>query len=129
MARDGGGVRVEGLSRVVRDLQGLGLEVSDLKDAFSTIAAEATERIVRHTPRKSGALVASVRGNRAKSKAVVRAGKAAVPYAGAINYGWARRGIAPSEFMQKGEQEYAPTAIKRLESEIEHAIKRRGLNR
>ena len=128
MARSDGGVRVEGLSRVVRELQGLGLEVTDLKDAFATIAAEASARVARYAPRRSGALAASVRGNRAKSKAVVRSGKAAVPYAGAVNYGWPRRGIAASEFMQKGEQEYAPTAVTRLETEIEHAIKRRGLN-
>lgn len=124
---DGGGVRVEGLSRVVRDLKALGLDVEDLKDAFSKIAAEATEAVIRYVPVKSGNLAASVRGNRAQSKAVVRAGKASVPYAGPINYGWSARSIEPALFMQKGDQVMQPIAVRRLEEEIEHAIRKRGL--
>ena len=125
MAR--GGVRVEGLSKTVRALQGLGLEVDDLKAAFSTIATEAADAITDKVPRRTGRLAASIRGNKAKSKAVVRAGRAAVPYAGAINYGWPKRGIAPSLYMQRGEQEYTPKAVNRLEEEIESAIRRKGL--
>lgn len=122
-----GGVRVEGLVQKVRQLKALGLEVEDLKGAFAKIAAEATEAVIRHTPKRSGKLAASVRGNRAQSKAVVRAGRAAVPYAGAINYGWRKRGIAPALFMQQGDIEMRPVAVRRLEEELEHAINRRGL--
>lgn len=122
-----GGVRVEGLSKAVRALQGLGLEVDDLKNAFATIATEATEAIASKVPRRTGRLAGSVRGNRAKSKAVVRAGKKAVPWAGPINYGWRARGIEPSLFMQRGETEYTPKAVSRLEQELETAIRRKGL--
>lgn len=118
---------MEGLSKTVRALQGLGLEVDDLKAAFSTIATEAADAITDKVPRRTGRLAASIRGNKAKSKAVVRAGRAAVPYAGAINYGWPKRGIAPSLYMQRGEQEYTPKAVNRLEEEIESAIRRKGL--
>lgn len=127
MARDAGGVRVEGLSQKVRALKAMGLEVDDLKDAFASIAEEAKARVLQHTPKKTGKLAASVRGNRAQSKAVVRAGKAAVPYAGPINYGWAARSITPSLFMQKGDAEMQPLAVKRLEQEIEKAIRKHGL--
>jgi hypothetical protein len=124
----GGGVRVEGLRQLVRDLKALGLEVDDLKNAFATIATEAAERIAARAPRgKTGRLAASVRGNRAQSKAVVRAGRAAVPYAGPINYGWHKRNITPALFMQRGEQEYEPTAALRLDSELDAAITRKGL--
>lgn len=122
-----GGVRVEGLTKVTRALKGLGLEVDDLKDAFATIAREATEVIARKAPHKSGRLASTVRGNRAQNKAVVRAGKSAVPYAGPINYGWPKRGISASLFMQRGDAEYAPQAVKRLEQELESAITRNGL--
>jgi len=122
-----GGVQVEGLSRVLRQLKDLGLEVEDLKAAFAKIAAEGAERVAAHVPRKSGALAGSIRGNRAQSKAVVRAGKAAVSYAGAINYGWPARGIEPALFMQQGDQEMQPIAVRRLEEEIEHQIRRKGL--
>lgn len=124
---DGGGVRVENLAQTVRQLKALGLEVEDLKDAFAKIAAEGADAVERHTPRESGALAGNVRGNRAQSKAVVRAGSAALPYAGPINYGWAARGIEPAEYMQKGDQEMQPVAVQRLEQEIEHQIRRKGL--
>lgn len=123
-----GGVRVEGLSRVVRELKALGLDVEDLKDAFATIAVEATNAVLKHTPRKSGRLAGSVRGNRAQGKAVVRAGRASVPYAGPINYGWPERGIAPALFMQEGDKEMQPIAVQRLEEEINRKIRQRGLN-
>lgn len=123
----GGGVRVEGLSRKIRQLKDLGLEIDDLKDAFASIAAEASARVARHVPTRTGRLAASVRGNRAQSKAVVRAGKAAVPYAGPINYGWPKRGITPALYMQAGDKEMQPIAVTRLEQGIEQAIRKRGL--
>jgi hypothetical protein len=122
-----GGVRVEGLTKVTRALKGLGLDVDDLKDAFATIADEAVERVKRYVPHRSGRLAGDVRGNRAQSKAVVRAGRASIPYAGPVNYGWPARGIEPAEYMQKGDQEMQPIAVRRLEEEIEHRIRIRGL--
>ena len=40
-------------------------------------------------------------GNRAKARAVVTAGRAATPYAGVQNYGWRRRNITPSYFLNR----------------------------
>jgi len=120
------GFRVEGLTKVVRALQELGLEVDDLKAAFAQLAAEGAEAAARHAPTRSGALAGSIRGNRAKSKAVVTAGRASIPYAGAINYGWPRRGIAASGFMQKADAEIRPKAVATLEAEINRAIQRKG---
>lgn len=121
------GLRVEGLNAAVRDLQRFGLEVEDLKAAFSKVAAEGARVAARHAPRRSGRLAGDVRGNRAKSKAVVTAGRAAVPYAGPINYGWRARNIAASGFMQKADEEMQPYAIARLEEEINRQIKKRRL--
>ncbi len=124
----GGGVRVQNLNKTVRDLQRLGLEVDDLKDAFSTIAAEGADKVESYTPvGDSGNLAGTVRGNRAKSKAVVRAGTAAVPYAGPINYGWPAHNIAAAEYMQSGDQDMQPIAVLRLEAEIEQQIRKRDL--
>lgn len=121
-------VKVENLRETIRDLEALGLEVGDLKDAFSTIAREAAAVIARTAPRVSGRLAGGVRGNRAKSKAVVAAGGAAVPYAGAINYGWRSRNIKPAHYMQSADTQYAPIAVRRLEEEIDHQIRRKGLS-
>lgn len=121
------GFAVEGLSRVVRDLQALGVEVDDLKSAFSEVAQEGAELASQYAPRKSGRLASDVRGNRAKSKAVITAGRASVPYAGPINYGWPARNIAPAGFMQRADQDMQPRAIQRLEQAINNAIRARGM--
>lgn len=117
------GYKVQGLSQVVRALQQMGVEVDDLKDAFSKIADKAADAASAAAPRKSGRLAGDIRGNRAKSKAVVTAGRASVPYAGPINYGWPSRGIAPALFMQKADQQMQPVAVQMLEDEINTKIK------
>lgn len=121
------GFKVTGLSAVVRGLKALGLEVEDLKQAFSRIAQEGADSAESHAPKRSGRLASSIRGNRAQSKAVVTAGRASVPYAGPINYGWPKRGIAASGFMQEADREMQPIAIQRLEEEINRQIKAKGL--
>lgn len=121
------GFRVEGLSQVVRDLQKIGVEVEDLKDAFAKIADEAARTASSFAPRKSGRLAADIRGNRAKSKAVVTAGRSSVPYAGPINYGWPSRNIAPALFMQRADEAMQTRAIDVLEDEINQKIRERGL--
>lgn len=125
MAR--GSVQIEGLNRYLRELQGLGLQLDDLKGAFSQIARKGAALAARFAPKRTGALAASIRGNRAKNKAIVYAGRARVPYAGPINYGWQARGIAPAAYMQKADEAIAPDAPGLLVQEINDAIRRRGL--
>ncbi len=122
------GVRVEGLAKAVRSLKALGLEVDDLKDAFARIASEGADRVSKYVPRRSGRLAATVRGNRAQSKAVVTIGRASVPYAGPINYGWPSRGIKASNFIAKTDAEISPVALRLLEDGINKAIRDKGLN-
>ena len=120
-------VVVEGLREKVKQLEALGLEVDDLKDAFAAIAAEGANLASRLAPRRSGKLASSVRGNRAKGKAVVTAGRATVPYAGPINYGWRKRSIAPAAFMQRADAQLEDRAAALLEENLNQAINRRGL--
>jgi hypothetical protein len=127
MAREYASIRVDGLAQVVRALLAIGLDVDDLKDAFSAIAREGAQIASREAPRLTGALAADIRGNRARSKAVVAAGRVSVPYAGPINYGWAKRGISPSGFMQAADREWQPYALQRLAHEINSKIAEKGL--
>lgn len=126
---DSAGFRVEGLSSVVRGLQDLGVEVEDLKDAFAAIAAQAAQVAASAAPSESGALRGSLRGNRAKGKAVVTAGRSAVPYAGPINYGWPTRNIEGAGFMQTADEAMGPRALALLEAEINQQIRAKGLDR
>lgn len=121
------GFRVSGLTQVIRDLQAIGVEVEDLKGAFSEIASEGAQVASGFAPRLTGRLAGDIRGNRAKSKAVVTAGRVSVPYAGAINYGWPARNISASGFMQRADVVMQPRAVQMLESEINQQIARRGL--
>lgn len=73
------------------------------KKAADIVVAEAKRR----APVKSGALRASVRSRTQQRGARVVAGSARVPYAGAINWGWKKRNIAPQEFL------YSAIAAKR----------------
>lgn len=122
------GVRIEGLAQAVRALESMGAEVEDLKDALGAIADEGAARAARHAPMRSGRLAQSVRGNRAKGKAVVRAGRSSTPYAGPINYGWPARNIAASGFMQKADEEMKPRSLMLLETNINALIRKKGLS-
>lgn len=122
------GFQVDGLSSVVRGLQAIGAEVEDLKDAFAKIADEGAQIAAAEAPKRTGRLAGDVRGNRAKSKAVVTAGRGSLPYAGVINYGWPKRNIAAAGYLQRADERMQPIALRRLEAEIDQAINRRNLS-
>lgn len=94
-------VAVDGLRELVRDLVKAGVDVEDLKDVTAEVAKVGAYVAANLAPSRSGALARTVRGNRAKGKAIVTAGRARVRYAGAINYGWPARNIRPARFLQK----------------------------
>lgn len=122
------GYTVTGVSAVVRDLQAIGVQVEDLKDAFSEIAELGARVAAANVDSDTGRLARDVRGNRAKSKAVITAGRASLPYAGVQNYGWPAHNIEPQGFMQKADRTLRPLALKMLEREINHQIRKRGMN-
>lgn len=127
MSTRSGSVQVEGLNKTVRALASVGADVNDLKDVFAGIADKGAQYASSFAPRRTGKLRGTIRGNRAKNKAVVTAGKARVAYAGAINYGWPKRSIAPALFMQRADAALAPVALKMLEDGIDTAITKAGL--
>lgn len=120
-------IKVEGLSRVVRDLERLGVDLEDLRDAFSRIAREATPTYQRFTPVRSGALRGSYRPARTKNRAVLYVGRAAVPYARVINYGFPRRGIRAANFVALGDAVETPKALDAIEADINRLITARSL--
>lgn len=121
-------VEVDGLRDMVRDLEKAGVEVTDLKEVFSRIADEGADTGRGFTPKKSGALASSVRGNKAKNKAVVTWGKARTPYAGPILYGWPKRGIKGSRTTEKTDGVMDTRAPQMLEEGISDVITKYGFN-
>lgn len=122
-----GGVYIEGLRETTRAFEKAGVDVEELKEAMGRVASEAADTMQGFTPTRSGALRASVRGNRAKGKAVVTIGKARVPYAGPIAYGWAKRNIRPANFIPRTDQVMETRAPALLEQGWADIIERNGL--
>lgn len=120
-------VQVQGLAKLTRQLQEMGADVNDLKDVMASIAAEGARVAAGLAPHRTGRLAASVRGNRAKSKAVVAAGRASVRYAGPINYGWPARRIRANGFMQRADAVMGPRATQMLDEGVRDLIDRKGL--
>lgn len=98
-------IRVEGLRELQRGLRAFAENVDDLKDANAAAARMVASSAAARAPRRSGRLAGSVRGNRAVSRATVSAGRAAIPYAGPIHYGWAARGIEANPFVTDAAQQ------------------------
>jgi len=98
-----GGVKIEGLSAVQRDLRKLGgdldLNKAEFLDTNKKVAEVIIEGSKRFVPVLSGALAESIRQASTKKAAKVRVGSAAVPYAGAIHFGWPKRRIKPQSFV------------------------------
>jgi hypothetical protein len=120
-------VSVQGLRDLNRGLLRAGVDVEDLKDVYAEIAKVGAYVASNFAPRDSGALAATIRGNRAKGKAVVTAGKARTPYAGAINYGWPRRGISANPFLQKADKVLETRAPEIFEAGLDDLMKKNGL--
>ncbi|MST49496.1 hypothetical protein [Mobiluncus porci] len=73
-------------------------------------------------PVKTGRLEASMRAGRGKTKAVVRAGRAKVPYAPMIHYGWPKRGIKARPYLTEAIRAQEPAIIARLEQGIHEIV-------
>lgn len=123
-----GQVRVDGLNRLVRDMTAMGVEIADLKLVFGDLASRGANLASSLAPTRSGKLAASVKGNKAKNKAVIVAGSKRIPYAGAINYGWRKRNIRPSRFMQRADDILAPDAAKEIDTALSRLIAEQGLS-
>lgn len=122
-----GGIRVEGLNKTIRGMQKLGIEVDDLKATFAGIAAEGAQIAAQLAPARTGRLSGTIRGNRSKNRATVTAGKARIPYAGLINYGWPDRSIQPNLFMQRADTQLQPRVVAMLEAGLDDATRKAGL--
>lgn len=105
----------------------MGVEVEDLRDAFARIGEEVKPDYQAATPHRSGRLAGDYRVSKAKGKANLYVGRASIPYAGPINYGWAARNIEPSNFVARGDAVAAPKAARSLEEEISRLVQNLNL--
>lgn len=88
-----GFLQVDGLRALTKALKAAGEDVTELKALNGKAAALVADAAAPRTPRRSGRLAASVRTGATQRGGRVMAGKASVPYAGVIHWGWPKRGI------------------------------------
>lgn len=111
-------VKIEGLGRLRAALRRAGLELADLKEANAAAAALVATAASARAPRRTGRLAASIRGNRAVSRATILAGGAAVPYAAPIHWGWPARHIEANPFISEAAQATESAWVPAYEAEI-----------
>jgi hypothetical protein len=118
-------LRVEGLGKTLRQLSKAGADAQDMKDLMHEIGMMVVRAAKPTTI--SGKLSNSMRAGRGKTKAVVRAGGARIPYAGVIHFGWPARNIAPNPFFQRALVARRGAAIQKLERGIGEILRKNDL--
>lgn len=99
------GLQVRGGRQLRASLKAAGLSVQDLKDAHKAVAELVLRQAEPHTPMgETGKLKRSQRAAGTQTAAIVRAGTAAVPYAGPIHWGWAARHITAQPWIAEAAQ-------------------------
>ena len=122
------GLRVDGLRQLSRDLEATGVQVTDLKAAFATLAREGATLAAGYAPHRSGRLAATIRPISGKNYASVAAGGSRAPYAGPINYGWRRHKITGSGFMQRADAAIRPRALQDVIAAVDKLLRDRNLS-
>lgn len=115
-------VEVEGLDRLIRTLRKAQIDVSELKEAHAAVARMVADAASARAPRRSGKLAGSVRGAKQLKRARVMAGRAAVPYAGPIHWGWPARGIVAQPFVADAAQETEARWVAKYRADVQAAL-------
>jgi hypothetical protein len=116
------GVKVEGGRELRKALAALDPKMDDLKDAHARVAKIVEQAARGNAPRKSGRLANTIRGNRAKTRATVKAGGARVRYAGVIEWGWPKRHIEARHYLVNAAHDTEPTWQRIYLEDVEHLL-------
>lgn len=125
-------IKVEGLSKVQRDLRKLSTDALDLnKTEFLETNKQVAEIVINETkkyvPILSGALAAAIRNASTKKSAKIRVGNATVQYAGPIHFGWPSRSIRPNPFIYDAIDSRRDEVRDRYDNLVEHLVKKYDL--
>jgi len=92
-------VRVQGLNELIRTMKKAGEDLSDLKDAHARAGQIVANYARTIAPKRSGKLAGTIRAAKQVRRARIQAGRASVPYANPIHWGWPSRHIEPNPFL------------------------------
>ena len=123
------GVEVQGAKALRTQLLRAGIDLADLKKANASVAAMIVTRSRSGAPIATGALAASVRGTGQAGAAMLRAGRASVPYANPIHWGWPARHIPARPWLWNTVQDRQADIVEVYQSAVQlllDAIDTRG---
>lgn len=120
-------MRVQGLSRTLRQMEKAGAAASDLRDVMQRIGNVVVVQATPRLPAVSGRLSTTIRAGRSKTKAVVRLGGARAPYAGVIEYGWPARNITAQPALRQALDAKRGEILATLTDEIDHLLTKTDL--
>lgn len=83
--------------------------LDEIKDAHAGAATFVAGAAQPRSPHRTGRLGGTVRGAGTKTAAIIRAGRASVPYAAPIHFGWPARNIDPHPWISDTAQDTEPT--------------------
>lgn len=113
-------IHVEGLDRLRRELRRVKDRELDqeMKAIHAGLAREIVQRAEPNVPVRTGALKASLRSAGTVRDAIGRVGKASVPYAGPIHYGWRARNIPRRPFLTNAAEALERDITDRYDQEV-----------
>lgn len=100
-----GQVTVQGAARLRATMRAAGRDLAELKAANQAVSDYVAGLAESRAPRRTGTLAGTLRGTKAAGRARVLAGRASVPYAGPIHWGWEARNIEPNPWIQETAQD------------------------
>lgn len=120
-------VQIKGLNEVVRNLKMFGATAEDLKEANAKISSKVAGDAAAIVPVKTGKLQNSIKGNRQQRKASIKAGSAAVPYAGRVEYGYPKVNQQAQPFLRRAAWTNQWFIIEQYEDNLNEIIRKYNL--
>lgn len=112
-------VGAKDLSKALRKVEG---GIDDLKGVHADAAKIVERRASQLVPARTGRLGSSIRSSGQARQGVVRAGRASVPYAGAIHFGWAERNIKPQPFLYEALDSRRDEVLEEYERQVDDIV-------
>lgn len=125
---DAVGVEVEGRD-LRRQLRGIEDGLADLKATHLQAGEVVRPRAAAIAPKRTGRLAADIRVAGQASGAVIRAGRASVPYAGPIHFGWSARNIKPNPFLYDALDDRHDQVVDVYEERVAALVRKHNLHR
>ena len=119
-------IEVEGLNELRKALrQAKDKELNEtMREIHRELAREIVQRALPNVPVKTGELKATVRAAGTIRDAIGRVGKATVPYAPPIHWGWPRRNIKPNPFLVDAAQNIERDIVDRYDKAVSDMLDR-----